>query len=404
MKILQVSPSLPIDVCAQASCLSDHGYLERLYTSTATTGRGLGRTLARRWMGRREVRIERDRLESIYSSDVRQRLTRLGGGSSVVCADKRFERVDRAASRNIGPHLDAVICREDAAEHTFRRAAECGVLRLYDLPITHFDLSRRLLRAELDAFPELETAIAMDDEYGAERLARKCRELELAEHILCPSTFVRRSLLDAGYDGEKIRVIPFGCASNREPVSFAKRENVVLSVGQISVRKGSHRVLEAWARLGAHRTHTLRFIGEMRLPKQYVRKFDGLFEHVAPMPRAALAREYAAAKFCVFNSMFEGMAIVIPEALSAGTPVIASRNSGADEIVASNEEGILVEYGDDEALTDAIASLLESPRRLERMSERASTKARSRTWETYTSEFIGWLESVVPVGSTAGAA
>lgn len=355
-------------------------------------------------MDRREVHIERDRLKSIYSSDIRQRITRLCGGSSVVSADERFERVDQAASRRVGAHLDAVLCREDAAEHTFGRAAECGVMRLYDLPIAHFELSRQLLRAELEAFPELETAIAMDDEYGAERLARKSRELELAEHVLCPSDFVRRSLLAAGCDGDKIRVIPFGCAVDRGPAAFAKRENVVLSVGQISVRKGSHRLLEVWARLGAHRTHTLRFIGEMRLPKQYLRKFHGVFEHVAPMPREALVREYASAKFCVFNSMSEGMAIVIAEALSAGTPVIASRNSGAEEIVAGNEEGVLVDYGDDEALAHAIASLLESPQRLTRMSGHASARARSRTWQTYSIEFADWLESIVRVGSTAGAA
>ena len=133
----------------------------------------------------------------------------------------------------------------------------------------------------------------------------------------------------------------------------------------------------------------------MRLPSSYLAGFKGLYEHVNSMPRKDLVEQYATAKVFVANAMSEGMAIVIPEALSAGTPVIASRNSGAEEIVTDNEEGLLVDYGDDEALAESIDRLLTSPDLLRHMSERAKEKARSRTWDDYSLEFTKWIESIV---------
>ena len=399
MKILQVSPSLPVDVCTQATCLSQHGYLHRLFTSTAINGNGIAGRMVGRWMSRREVHVGADRLRPIYSADIRQRLTRLCGGTPVVSADERFDRVDRTASRSVDDHLDAVLCREDAAIHTFRRAAECGVLRLYDLPTAHFRATRRLMLDELERFPELEPVLAMGDEYSAARNARKSTELGLADRILCPSEYVRRSLVEAGYADERVRVIPFGCDPDGAQPAGVMRANVVLSVGRISVRKGSHRLLEAWKRIGAYRTHTLRLVGEIDLPQSYLGRFAGMYEHIGTLPRHRLMREYAAAKFCVFNHMSEGMAVVIPEALSAGTPVIATRNSGAEEIVTSGEEGLLIDYGDDGGLAEAIATLLESPGRLAFMGERAKARARARTWSDYAAEFIGWLESASPAAA-----
>ena len=64
--------------------------------------------------------------------------------------------------------------------------------------------------------------------------------------------------------------------------------------------------------MGAHRTHTLKLIGDMRLPDSYLAQFRGLYQHVPSLPRASLVREYAAASVFVSNSMSEGMSIVIP--------------------------------------------------------------------------------------------
>lgn len=395
MQILQVSPSLPVDVRTQAVSLSERGWLARLYTSAASNGRDVAGRLLRPWMDRREIRIKGCELRGMISSDVLQRLRRLAGGSAIACADERFRQVDRAASRQVNSQLGAVLCREDAAMHTFESARRCDVIRIYDLPIAHYTFTKRLMQQDAERYPELEASFSLTEEYAARRISRKDRELQLAEHILCPSRLVKRTLMAAGFEEAKIRVLPFACEANWTGASDVGRGNTVLAVGQISVRKGMHRLLKVWKDMGAYRTHTLRLIGDMRLPESYLERYRGLYEHVPSLPRAALAREYASAAIFVSNSMSEGMSIVIPEAISVGTPVVASRNSGADEIVTDGEEGLLFDYGDDDALAGCIDRLLSSGTLRTEMGIRAQQRAGHRTWDHYSREFVEWIDSIM---------
>ena len=395
MRILHVSPTLPTDVCRQAGALAKHGWLWKLYTSTAVNSRGATGRLLNRWMDRRKIAISGSRLRTVVMSDIQEKLHLLAGKCPVEATDVRFRSVDRAASRRVNSETDAVYCREDAACYTFQRAGEEGATRIYDLPTAHFTVTRDLIRAELEFYPELADTFAVSQEYSPPRLARKESELRSADHIICPSQFVKRSLTAAGVNEDSIHVLPFACNPTWLPQTPGIRENTVLYVGQISARKGVHRLLRVWKRLGAHRSHQLKLIGDMRLPSTYLSEFRGLYEHVPTLPRARLISQYTAAKMFVANCMSEGMAIVIPEALSAGTPVVASRNSGAEEIITEGDDGILVAYGDDEALGTAIDSLLGSPERLAYMSERAAAKARHRTWDSYDQHFLQCMQSIL---------
>lgn len=395
MQILHVSPVLPTDVCAQTMALANHGWLRELYTSTAISDRGGMGRLLNRWMDRRRIGIASKKLHSVVLSDYSEKWRLLAGRSRIEAADARFKSVDLAASRGVGRTTDAVYCREDAAYHTFRRAREAGAMRIYDLPTAHFGVTRDLMKVEVECFPELADGFSMSEEYSPQRLARKQCELESADDIICPSQFVKRSLMAAGVAAHRIHVLPFACDPHWLQQSPAKRGNTVLFVGQISARKGVHRLLRAWKSLGAHRTHRLRLVGNMRLPEAYLNEFKGLYDHIPALPRTKLFRQYASAKLFVANFMSEGMAVVIPEALSAGTPVIASRNSGGEEIISDNEDGLLVAYGDDDALATAIDGLLSSPEQLAYMSDKAVKKARSRTWDGYALGFIECMQSIL---------
>ena len=401
MRILYVSPTLPTDVCRQVAALARRGLLWKLYTSTAVNGHSVAGRLLNRWMDRRRICISDNKLRSVMLSDFQERYRLLAGKSPVEATDARFRSVDRAASHEVNGGADAVYCREDAACHTFQRAGEEGIMRIYDLPTAHYAITRDLIRAELESFPELADTFPVSQEYDPPRLARKEDELRSADHIICPSQFVKRSLSAGGVTGDNVHVLPFACNPAWLPESPGTRDNTVLYVGQVSTRKGVHRLLRVWKRLGAHRSHQLKLIGDMRLPNAYLAEYRGLYEHIPALPRAKLVHQYAAAKLFVANSMSEGMAIVIPEALSTGTPVVASRNSGAEEIVTEGVDGLLVSYGDDEALGAAIDSLLASPQRLAYMSERAAAKARDRTWDAYESRFLSCMQSIL--GETSPA-
>jgi glycosyltransferase involved in cell wall biosynthesis len=63
----------------------------------------------------------------------------------------------------------------------------------------------------------------------------------------------------------------------------------------------------------------------------------------------------------VLTSLWEGLPRVVPEAMAAGLPVVATRVDGTPEVVVDGENGFLAEPGDIEALADRVAQLLSDP-------------------------------------------
>ena len=77
-------------------------------------------------------------------------------------------------------------------------------------------------------------------------------------------------------------------------------------------------------------------------------------------------------------SRFEGLPLVVLEAMHLGVPVVAYDVGGVAEAVSEGRTGAVVPPGDERALVDAAERLLCDPDRRERASEYAVTRARSR--------------------------
>ena len=69
----------------------------------------------------------------------------------------------------------------------------------------------------------------------------------------------------------------------------------------------------------------------------------------------------------VLTSLWEGLPRVFPEALAAGTPVVATRVDGADEIIEEGINGFLRPPGDIQGLADRVIWWLEDVRRREKI-------------------------------------
>jgi len=86
--------------------------------------------------------------------------------------------------------------------------------------------------------------------------------------------------------------------------------------------------------------------------------------------RRDIARIMASLDVLVLSSLYEGLPIVILEAMASGRPVVATDVCGIREIVKDGENGYFVPPGDPEALADKIISLLKNKGLRERMGKR----------------------------------
>jgi glycosyltransferase involved in cell wall biosynthesis len=403
--VVQVAPVLAQDVKNQLLALveaellrtavtafsyADDGVVERLL---AVAKRRLGLDWERKTEARRVDRRLAPYLHSNFWGEIGRQIrsqvwSRVRGP---VASDAYLGAVDRKAGRRVCPGVRLVVAREDACLASFQVAHRTGGLCLYDLPTTHYATVRRIMAREEAEFPGASLPYeAHAQEYMPERNNRKDQELATADHVLVPSSFARTSLIAAGVSRERISVIPFGC----QPGGFsplpkgAGRQRIVLAVGNLSLRKGTPRLLRAWKRLGAHRTHRLRLIGQLGLAPNFLADYAGCYEYVPRLPRNELSSHYASAQALVMPACAEGLAVVITEALSFGLPVIASETSGAADIITSGEEGLLYPFGDDAKLCAALDYVLTHPKEAAAMGQAAYRRAQLWTWQHYRETFL----------------
>ena len=316
--------------------------------------------------------------------------------STLLAHDAFFERVDRHAQKLVSSDTRVIIGREFGCRLAFQRGREHDVSCVYHLPTVHHETLRGILGREQQLFPDICRSTFDPFEFQPQRLLNKRAEIDMADLILCPSQFVEQSLLNEGIEAEKIQVTPFGgeAAWLDVPRALTASKTFVF-VGNISARKGAHRLLQVWKQLGAYRTHNLLLVGEMHLKPAFLRDYAGLYQHLPRMPREDLRDIYLRADALVLPALAEGFALVIHEALSCGTPVLASQNSGAADFL-NGEQARLFTAQDNDSLAAALDWALGHPLELATMGVAGRLKARQWSWRSFKQLVQNKINALLP--------
>ena len=194
---------------------------------------------------------------------------------------------------------------------------------------------------------------------------------------LAPSRATAREI-EHDYGVEDVRVVPnvtgapldaragesAPAAGRDEPVGG---EPYVLAVGRLRIRKGMEILLQAMAQ-ARDSGHRLRLVvagdGERReaLGTLCERLGLGACVHWAGRcSRAEAARLRRRATALIVPSTYEGMPLVVLEAMSDAVPVIASTVSGIPEVVVDGETGWLVPPERSAALAAALIEAISDP-------------------------------------------
>jgi teichuronic acid biosynthesis glycosyltransferase TuaC len=174
-------------------------------------------------------------------------------------------------------------------------------------------------------------------------------------------------------------VIPNGYDDGLFRLSERRRDLGLLFVGNLVPVKNLAALLRAYARRRDLLSAPLTLAGDgpLRPSLESLAAELGIADRVhfvGVQSRAEVAALMARAVALVLPSLSEGWGVVVAEALACGTPVVASRVGGIPEIVGSDDGGILVAPGDEDALA---AGLVEIARwRPDRLRVAASSRAR----------------------------
>jgi len=197
----------------------------------------------------------------------------------------------------------------------------------------------------------------------------------LASQLVAVSAGVRAHVVERAHlPAERILVIHNGVDVSRfslprggfrSSAGIPPECTLITTVGRLDTQKGLPYLLES-ARLVTRGRPHVRFlvVGEGPHRRDLVRHRDrlGLKGRVWFLGfRPDVPQILADSDIFVLASLWEGMPIVLLEALAAGLPVAATDVPGVTEVIADGETGLVVPVKDVEALAGALCRLLDEP-------------------------------------------
>jgi glycosyltransferase involved in cell wall biosynthesis len=225
--------------------------------------------------------------------------------------------------------------------------------------------------------------------------------LESADTVVALTPAWKRNLEERA-NIRRLRIVPNApdLAASATPRGAAFK-HLVLYLGHLYKTKGVYELLEAF--VGVHENRDqLRLVLAGEGPEAERIKAradalglgvgaDGTVElpgWVGPSEKAVL---FAEAACLVLPSHNEGLPLVLLEAMHAGVPIVATSVGGVPDILENGREALLVPPHDVQALSRALTSVLDDPKRAAAL----STAARERALAAFTPEAMAASLAVV---------
>jgi len=190
-----------------------------------------------------------------------------------------------------------------------------------------------------------------------------------ADYYISLTRRMKEELVGLGIPRNRVIHLPNGVDTKIFHPNGEKTENLILFVGRIEYIKGLHILLKSLRLL--EKPINLVIIGPADWSLDYYKSVQSLIEsensrgkhkitYLGPQDRANIVGWYQKASILVLPSLWEAFPVVILEALSCGTPVVATNVGGIPEAVRNHRNGILVPPNNYQKLAEALGYLLEN--------------------------------------------
>jgi phosphatidyl-myo-inositol dimannoside synthase len=230
------------------------------------------------------------------------------------------------------------------------------------------------------------------------------RSFGRASGVVCVSQYTQKRMLEMGIQPKRSTIIPNGADATKftllssqviEPFRSAaglKGKQVILTVGNVTRRKGQDIVIRALPSILEKRPNVVYLI--VGLPTEQAEFAQlaaklGVADYVHFLGKVSsddLVRYLSICDVFVMTSRhaggdFEGYGIAVLEAAFCGKPAVVSANSGLKEVILDGQTGIGVPEDDPNRTARALLTLLEHDQKRKQMGEAARQRAlREQSW------------------------
>lgn len=304
------------------------------------------------------------------------------------------DQFDRWVASKIHDFGNLALGYESASLHTFRRAKELGIPCVLYQPIACAEVATALLEEEARRFPALSDTLRYNW-FPAEELARRREERQLADAIVCASSFTKQSLISTGVEVDKIFVEPYGVDQSM----FAPRQDKfpnfsVIWASSYTQTKGIGYLLEALAQepvpgielvLAGYPFGT----DAVALYEERVR-----VRRLGHVNRQALSAVMSQCHAHVFPTLVDGFGRNIIEAMASGLPVITTPHCAGPDLIEDGVTGFIIPIRDVDAICEKLVWIYEHPEESMAMGLRARARVAPLTQPDYRRRFAKRINAI----------
>ncbi len=290
------------------------------------------------------------------------------------------------------PNADILVSWSGSSLEAFVEAKKLNKITILERGSSHYNFQMKILGDEYEKFNKV-----FIPNYMAWQ--RELLEYELADYIMVPSTYVKRSFIEQGFPEKKILLNPYGVdLSSFKQIEKEDEIFRVIFAGGFSYQKGVQYLLQAFYELDLPNSELWHLGTVSEEIKPIVEKFQtDKIKYLGHKPQGDLYKYYSQGSVFVIMSIQEGLAMVQPQAMACGLPLICTTNTGGEDLITKDgEEGFVINIRDVEALKEKLLYLYHNPDVCHEMGQKAKRKvSKGFTWDDYGNRYVELLKKIV---------
>lgn len=225
--------------------------------------------------------------------------------------------------------------------------------------------------------------------YSSTLVRRELEQYKAARFITVPSRQSAETFVHGNLKG-KVVVVPYGVDLLKfRPMQKEDETFRVLYVGALSLRKGIPYLVRAYLEayqpgmqlwlIGAPLKETSPFLKD--LAGKGVKAWGAV-------PQDKLSWFYSQASVVCLPSIEEGLALVLGQSLACGTPVMATKESGVEELITDGVEGFVVKARDPQDMAKYLTRMYRTPNEVQWMRKRIAEHRGQWHWRHYIDRMV----------------
>lgn len=283
--------------------------------------------------------------------------------------------------------VDAIIIYDTQGVYIGRYLKKCNseIKLIMDISAANLDYMKEIYSKDFEICPNFKNKLFSERGYlWNDKVMEPLREeLLYPDAFLVGSSFVKKSLIYAGVDENKINICPYG--SNFKIATKKTYNNLPLKliyVGNVTAMKGIYYLLESIMKFDKSEVE-LTLVGNYDNSSGIFDKYMTKVNFVGSVPHFEVEKYLKEADVFVMPSLGEGFNLSTVEAMSQGLPCMVSYNSGVNDFINEKENGLVFNIQSIDEINNCIQWILDNRNQLSTMSKKALDTAKILTWDNY---------------------